>query len=300
MKFVVNKNKNRIGLESEDQFIDIILAYGALLSEKEGITQMEAKKIASKKIPQSMRDFIALGEEGTLIAHSILSYIESNKFNQEISYPIRGVIPGPPIVPPKDIICIGRNYYSNVDKAGIPDYPSWFLKTRSAIIGMHDQIIIPEPVQRVNHGTELAVIIGKCGKNILEKEAMNHVFGYTILNDLGADTRFIGKNFFTSAPIGPRIVTKEEISPQDLNLELCVNTVRIANGNTNNMIFKIPYLISFISSLLMLEPGDVIATGTPVDIGPLNPGDVVEAIIEGIGSLTNTVSSVRPKIPRPK
>ena len=141
-------------------------------------------------------------------------------------------------------------------------------------------------------------MIGKGGKNILEKEAMDHVFGYTILNDLGADTRFIGKNYFTFAPIGPRIITKDEISPQNLNLELFVNKVRIANGNTKDMIFKIPYLISFISSLLLLEPGDVIATGTPVDIGPLNPGDIVEAVIEDIGTLTNTVSKVRPKIPK--
>ncbi len=200
------------------------------------------------------------------------------------------------------IICLARNYAAHAKEMGVeaknlPKKPALFLKPSTSLIGSSENIIIPPQTQDVHHEVELAIIIGKKGKNIPVEEANNYIFGYTILLDITArDIQsiakkegmpwFPAKGFDSFAPIGPVIVTKDEIiSPQNLDLELKVNGVTKQKGNTKDMIFKINEIISYCSSLITLEPGDIIATGTPEGVGSFTKGDIIEATIELIGTL---------------
>ncbi|MFX0051401.1 MAG: fumarylacetoacetate hydrolase family protein [Candidatus Hodarchaeota archaeon] len=200
------------------------------------------------------------------------------------------------------IICLAKNYAAHAKEMGVepkdlPVNPSLFLKPASALIGPNENIIIPPQTQQVHHEVELAVIIGKKGKNIPLEESMSYIFGYSILLDITArdiqsiakrDGRpwFEAKGFDTFSPIGPLIVTTDEITnPQNLDLELKLNGVTKQRGNTKDMIFKIDQIINYCSSIVTLEPGDIIATGTPDGVGPFKKGDRIEATIESIGTL---------------
>ncbi|HII67804.1 MULTISPECIES: fumarylacetoacetate hydrolase family protein [Thermococcus] len=205
-------------------------------------------------------------------------------------------------VKPSKIICLGRNYAEHARELGheIPKEPVIFLKPPSALIGPEETIILPRKSQRVDHEVELAVIIGKKGKNIPRAKAMDHVLGYTILMDLTArDIQWeakekglpwtVAKGFDTFAPIGPRVVDKRELDINDLEIGLKVNGEVKQLSRTSKMIFKIDEIIEYVSSIMTLEKGDVIATGTPEGVGPLRHGDFVEAWIEGIGILKEEV-----------
>jgi len=201
-------------------------------------------------------------------------------------------------VNPSKIICLGRNYAEHARELGheIPKEPVIFLKPPSALIGPEQTIILPRKSNHVDHEVELAVIMGKGGKNIPRTKAMDHVLGYTILMDITArDIQWgakkkglpwtVAKGFDTFAPIGPRIVDKREINVDDLEIGLKVNGEVRQLSRTSKMIFKINEIVEYISSIMTLEKGDIIATGTPEGVGPLRHGDVVEAWIEGIGVL---------------
>ncbi|AEC52178.1 2-hydroxyhepta-2,4-diene-1,7-dioate isomerase [Pyrococcus sp. NA2] len=201
-------------------------------------------------------------------------------------------------VKPTKIIALAKNYPEHAKEMGdeVPDEPVIFLKPPSSLIGPGSPIILPRKSRRVDHEVELAVIIGKRAKNVSAEKAFEYVLGYTIIlditaRDLQAEARkkgypwTISKGFDTFAPIGPRIVDKRELDPSDLEIGLKVNGKVRQLGRTSQMIFKIPELIEYISSIMTLEPGDIIATGTPPGVGPLRHGDVVEAWIEGIGSV---------------
>lgn len=201
-------------------------------------------------------------------------------------------------VKPSKIICLGRNYAEHARELGheIPKEPVIFLKPPSALIGPDQTIILPRRSNRVDHEVELAVIIGKRGKNIPREKAMDYVLGYTILmditaRDLQAEAKkkglpwTVAKGFDTFAPIGPRVVDKREINVDDLEIGLKVNGEVRQLSRTSKMIFKIDEIIEYVSSIMTLEPGDIIATGTPEGVGPLRHGDVVEAWIEGIGKV---------------
>ncbi len=207
-----------------------------------------------------------------------------------------------PIKSPK-VICLAKNYAAHAKEMGVepkdlPKSPSLFLKPSSALSGPRESIIIPPQTQLVHHEVELAIIIGKKGKNIQLAKTMDHIFGYTILLDITArDIQsiakkngrpwFEAKGFDTFAPIGPMIVTADEIpNPHDLKLELKVNGEVKQKGNTRDMIFKIDQIINYCSTIATLEPGDIIATGTPDGVGPFNRGDKIEASIETIGYLS--------------
>ncbi|MFN3930013.1 MAG: fumarylacetoacetate hydrolase family protein [Thermoflexus sp.] len=200
---------------------------------------------------------------------------------------------------PSKIIAVGRNYveHAREHQAEVPPEPLIFLKPPSAVIGPGSPIRLPPQSQQVEHEAELAVVIGRRGKDIPEHEAWNYVFGVTCGNDVtardlqrrdGQWTR--SKSFDTFCPLGPWIVTHlspEEISSAEI---LCrVNGEIRQRGNTREMVFPVPKLIAYISSVMTLEPGDVILTGTPAGVGPLRPGDWVEVEIEGIGVLRNPV-----------
>jgi len=208
---------------------------------------------------------------------------------------------------PSKIVCLGRNYAGHAVemRSEVPESPIIFLKPPSALIGPGEEIVIPEKSREVHHEVELAFLISKKAKNVKVERAMEHVLGYTILLDITArDLQreakkkglpwSVAKGFDTFAPIGPRIESPDSIEPDALEIGLKVNGEVRQRGNTRDMIFKIPEIISYISSIMTLEPGDIIATGTPEGVGKIEPGDVVEAWIEGIGTLRERVRKATP------
>jgi 2-keto-4-pentenoate hydratase/2-oxohepta-3-ene-1,7-dioic acid hydratase in catechol pathway len=197
---------------------------------------------------------------------------------------------------PGKILCVGRNYAAHAQEHGaeVPEIPLMFFKPPSAVIGPGEQIVLPPQSNHVEHEAELAVIIGRPGRWISAENAMEHVFGYTIANDVTArdlqrsDSQWTrGKGFDTFCPIGPWIET--EFDPSDALLTCHVNGEIRQMGSTRDMVFTIRQLIAFASSFLTLETGDLLLTGTPAGVGPLTPGDVVTASVDGIGSLENPV-----------
>ncbi len=203
----------------------------------------------------------------------------------------------PPATPSK-IICIGLNYVDHAIELDmeIPAEPVIFMKPSSSVIGPGGKIVYPAMSQRVDYEAELAVVIGKRCRNISSENAMDVIAGYTCFNDVtardlqqkdGQWTR--SKSFDTFAPLGPFIVPKEELGPSDVTVSSLVNGEVRQSSSTSNLIFDIPHLIEFISGIMTLEIGDVIATGTPPGVGELERGDVVEVKIEGIGTLMNEV-----------
>ena len=216
------------------------------------------------------------------------------------SYNLNDVSLDAPIINPSKIICVGRNYMSHIEemREEVPSEPIFFLKPPSALTGHNSKIILPVESERVDHEIELAVIIGKRCKNVDPRETWNTIFGYTILLDITARdlqrkdvTWFRAKGFDTFCPLGPWIVTKDEIEdPHNLNIELKVNGEVRQQGNTKDMIFKINELISFASKVCTLEPGDILATGTPQGVAPLKHGDIIEGYIEKIGLLKLAVN----------
>ncbi|MBS7287761.1 MAG: fumarylacetoacetate hydrolase family protein [Candidatus Freyarchaeota archaeon] len=226
---------------------------------------------------------------------------------KRVVYPLADVKLMAPVPRPGKIICLGLNYSDHAEEAGMspPEEPVLFSKPATAVVGHDDPVIYPKVSSQLDYEVELAVVVGKRGKDIPEEDAYDYVAGYTVFNDISArDIQFRGiqwfrgKSFDTFAPMGPCLTLKDEIpDPHNLKIQMRVNGELRQNSSTRNMIFKIPYLISFISAGMTLEPGDVIATGTPSGVGIyskpqpklLKPGDVMEASIEKIGTLRNRV-----------
>jgi 2-keto-4-pentenoate hydratase/2-oxohepta-3-ene-1,7-dioic acid hydratase in catechol pathway len=205
-------------------------------------------------------------------------------------------------------MCIGLNYSDHAAEAGmpIPDHPILFLKANSAICGPNDDIVLPRGSTATDWEIELGVVIGKSAKYVSEADALSHVAGYCVINDVserdfqlkrtGQWTK--GKSCDTFGPIGPWLVTRDAVpDPQALRLTLDVNGKRMQDGSTNTMVFTVAQIIAHLSEMMTLHPGDVIATGTPPGVGMgfkpnpvyLKPGDVVEAAIEGLGQQRQVV-----------
>jgi len=201
----------------------------------------------------------------------------------------------PPVKPTK-IVCVGLNYIDHAKELNmpLPDEPVLFLKPPSAVIGHEDFIELPSQSKRVDYEGELAIVIAKKCKNVGRDEALDYVLGYTCFNDVtardlqqkdGQWTR--AKSFDTFAPIGPYVACFKDAS--NLKIETRLNGKVVQSSNTSNLIFDVPKLVEFVSSIMTLSKGDVIATGTPAGVGMLKPGDVVEVEIENIGVLRNYV-----------
>ncbi len=201
---------------------------------------------------------------------------------------------------PSKIVCVGRNYADHAAELGneVPKEPLLFLKAPSAVIRHNEAIVIPSQSEQVEHEAELAIVIGRDCKNIGDEEdPFQYVLGYACLNDVTArdiqrrDVQFTrGKSFDTFCPIGQWIET--EFDPTDVHVTCAVNGEIRQNGRTSQMVFSVEFLIRHISRQMSLKKGDVIATGTPSGVSKLNPGDICEVTIEGIGTLRNTVKSV--------
>lgn len=219
-------------------------------------------------------------------------------------YPIEEVRLAAPIHDPEKMIFIGLNYvdHASESKMAIPKVPVLFPKFPNSIVGPEDDVVIPAEVKECDYEVELAVVIGKTAKNVSREEALDYVFGYTIVNDVSArDLQLTegqwtrGKAIDTFAPMGPVIVTRDELAdPHVLDLSLALNGEKMQDSNTRHLIFDVPYLISFLSRTITLSPGDVISTGTPPGVGMgrdpqvwLQEGDVTEAYVQGIGTLRN-------------
>jgi len=211
-----------------------------------------------------------------------------------------------PVPRPPKLICVGLNYRDHAaeTKMEIPKVPTIFNKFPNVVIGPGDAIVLPRVSERPDYEVEFAFVIGKAGRYIPASKAMQHVFGYTIVNDVSArdfqmaTTQWLmGKTFDTFAPMGPAIVTADEIpDPHALDISLEIGGETLQKSNTRELIFKIPELIEHISMVVTLEVGDVVATGTPAGVGfarkpprYLKPGDEVIARVSGIGELRNPV-----------
>jgi 2,4-diketo-3-deoxy-L-fuconate hydrolase len=217
-----------------------------------------------------------------------------------------GVRLGPPVVRPSKIICLGKNYPEHAREGGfdMPEAPLLFCKTPNALNGPYDPVLLPRSSDQIDWEVELAVVIGKAGKRIPASRALEHVAGYTVLNDVSARRAqfahsqwFRGKSFDTFAPMGPVLVTPDEIGDvQDLRLTAKVNGRLMQEGSTREMLFRIDTIIADVSEDITLVPGDVISTGTPAGVGifrdppvVLQAGDEVECRVEKIGALRNRI-----------
>jgi len=203
----------------------------------------------------------------------------------------------PPVLPGK-IVCVGRNYQAHAKEHNteVGEIPTLFLKPNSSLIGPGDPILLPPQSKQVEHEAELAVVIGKRGRWIQPENAMDHIFGYTIANDVTArdlqrsDVQWTrGKGFDTFSPIGPWIET--DFDPADALITCHVGDQLRQMASTRDMVFSVPQLVVFISSVMTLEPGDLILTGTPAGVGELVPGLNVSINIEGLGTLVNPVAN---------
>lgn len=220
-------------------------------------------------------------------------------------FPLENVLLGPPIPDPDKIICLGLNYRSHAEESGfaVPKVPLLFAKYRNALNGPTSPILLPAISEEVDYEGELAVVIGRRGKDIPVERALSHAAGYMALDDVSARDLQMrtgqwlsGKTLDTFAPCGPSLVIGEIDDPQNLNISTRVNGQTLQQSNTKFMVFPVAETIAYISQLLTLEAGDIIATGTPEGVGfkrtpPifLKHGDIVEVEVENIGILKNPV-----------
>jgi 2-keto-4-pentenoate hydratase/2-oxohepta-3-ene-1,7-dioic acid hydratase in catechol pathway len=287
-----------LGLLVKDKIVDVSTAYSSLFKGS---------------IPSDMLSFLAEGEIAMERARKVeLAITHTGNNLNSLSDLIINIneakVLAPIPRPRKNIICLGLNYSEHAEetRSALPEYPIFFTKPPTSIIGPNAPILFPKHTSRVDYEAELAFVIGKPGKNIKENEAYDYIAGYTVLNDVTArdfqrrhSQWFKGKGLDTFAPMGPCIVTKEEVpNPHHLGISLKLNSVLMQNSNTQHMIFKIPTLLRYLTMDMTVEPGDIIATGTPSGVGftrkpptYLKPGDVMTVTVEQVGVLQNKIVS---------
>lgn len=275
----VNGNKPSTGIILNDEYVDTSSFgedYNETFFEKDGIDRLQ-------KFVESNQDRLP-------------------KLSKDIQL-------ASPIARPSKIVCIGLNYadHAKETNAQVPKEPIIFFKSTTAIVGPNDDVIIPKNSKKTDWEVELAVVIGKKASYVEENDALNYVAGYCLHNDLSErefqlerNGQWVkGKSCDTFAPLGPFLATKDEIADvNNLKLWLKLNGQVMQNGNTSNFIFKIPFLVAYLSQFMTLLPGDLISTGTPAGVGLgmnpqvyLKPGDVVELGIDGLGSSKQNVKA---------
>jgi 2-keto-4-pentenoate hydratase/2-oxohepta-3-ene-1,7-dioic acid hydratase in catechol pathway len=292
-------NKQRLGLLIEERVFDVSELARAVKESGGDAAQwlLEAT---------DMNSVIARGAKALdeLDALSRTSQ-QAALLKDESAFSLRSILFLPPVYPSK-VLAIGRNYVDHAIEGGAapPEAPLIFNKLPSSLSAHESPIVLPTISTKVDYEAELAVVIGRRAKRVSEDQTLEHVFGYSLINDVTArdlqygDGQWVrGKGLDSFAPLGPFITTRDEIADvQALKIEGWLNGVRVQASNTGKMIFGVAHLISYISQGITLEPGDVIATGTPEGVGffrdppvLLKPGDVFEVTIEGLGTLRNSV-----------
>ena len=273
-----------------------LIRFGAINDEKPGVITTDGTR---RDISAFGRDYDEAFFGGNGI-QKLKHWLEKNLDNCPIID--KNIRLGPPLVRPSKIVCVGLNYAMHAEESGmdIPEEPILFFKASSAIVGPYDSIVIPKGSKKTDWEVELAVIIGKKASYLSEIDAMDHVFGYVLHNDVSERAYQLehsgqwvkGKSCDSFAPVGPFIATSDEIKdPNNLDLWLKLNGEVMQKSNTSDFIFNIQYVVSYISQFMTLLPGDIISTGTPFGVGMgltppryLKEGDVVELGIEGLGN----------------
>ena len=236
------------------------------------------------------------GEEELLVIAGDPIFTPVQATGERIPLADEGVRLLAPVIPRSKIVGVGRNYAEHAAEHGVevPTSPLLFLKPNTSVIGPDDPIVLPDWSQQVEHEAELAVVIGKVTKDVSPEHALEKVFGFTVANDVTArdvqrtDGQWArAKGFDSSCPLGPWIVPGLDVD--DLAVTARVNGESRQSGRTSQMVFDVAYLVSYVSEVFTLLPGDVILTGTPAGVGPLNHRDVVEVEVEEIGVLRNPV-----------
>jgi 2-keto-4-pentenoate hydratase/2-oxohepta-3-ene-1,7-dioic acid hydratase in catechol pathway len=279
-------------------------SYGVL--SRQAVLPLPAlAKHFKREVPQTLEGFIEQGEEVVETAEILIAKAGAGDATG-VSVPLSEVTLLAPVAFPPKIICLGLNYFDHAAETGsqIPDEPIIFMKPHTAITGPNMKIVKPQFVKELDYEGELCIVMGKTAKNVPASEAKNHVFGYTVFNDVSArDFQFKdgqwtrGKSFDTFAPTGPCITTENQLkNTENLQVRTWVNGELRQNGSTRNMVFAVSQIVHQLSRVMTLESCDLIATGTPAGVGfkmkpsmYLQHGDVVRIEIQGIGSLENTV-----------
>ncbi|MEO9968156.1 MAG: fumarylacetoacetate hydrolase family protein [Reichenbachiella sp.] len=282
-----------------------LIRFGAEGNEKPGVQLSDGTRLDVSRLVNEYDEAFFAGDTLADLASKIATKADTlPKVDESVRL-------GAPLARPSKIVCVGLNYAKHAAESGmeIPAEPVLFFKATSAIVGPNDDIIIPKGSEKTDWEVELAIVIGKKASYVDKENAMNHIAGYVLHNDVSERAFQLersgqwvkGKSADTFAPIGPFIATREEISdPGNLRLWLKVNGEIQQDSDTSDLIFDVPHLISYISQYMTLLPGDIISTGTPFGVGMgLNPptylkdGDVVELGIDGLGTSTQKVKSYK-------
>ena len=294
VRFSVNGQSPRLGALQGDQIADLQASLAATLTRR-GVVR--AQEIAAALVPQSTRAFL---EGGAASADAVAS------ISEWVNVPAKSARLHAPINDPGKFICIGLNYSDHAAETNnpIPKEPPIFAKWSNAIIDPGEPILRPRGSAQLDWEVELGVVIGRTARYVPKDRALDYVWGYTIINDASArDFQFLttqwmaGKIFETAAPVGPYIADRQDLpDPHNLSLKTFVNGKQMQTGNTKTFIFDVRYIVSYLSGLMTLSPGDLIATGTPPGVGLgmkppvfMQPGDVCRMEITGLGTLENPI-----------
>lgn len=256
---------------------------------------------AAPALPSDMIAFLAGGDASLALARQVLADPPAAAVCARAAVQLAAPVPRP-----GKVICIGLNYRDHAAESNqpVPEYPTVFAKYASCIIGAGQAIVIPRVTSEVDYEAELAVVIGRRARDVAEQTALSYVAGYAPFNDVSArDYQMrtsqwtIGKTFDTFGPLGPALVTADEVGdPHTLDIELSIGGEVLQRSNTRHLIFNVAQLVAYLSAVMTLEPGDVIATGTPAGVGAarnpkrwLRPGELVRVAISRLGALENPV-----------
>ncbi|MDN7246114.1 fumarylacetoacetate hydrolase family protein [Planococcus shenhongbingii] len=297
----------RAGAIVDEQVVDLNLAYQAQL---QAAGEYRYKEIAHAYVPSTTDELYQGGEKSLQLAQEAVDFILANPSvsAQKAVYKLEEVKVEAPVINPGKIICVGHNYREHILEMGreLPTHPVIFAKFANTILGPEDDIPFYPISEQLDYEAEFTFVIGKQARNVSEEDALDYVAGYTITNDVtyrDIQRRTLqwlqGKTVDGSAPMGPYLVTTDELKdPSGLDVVLTVNGEVRQKTNTANLVFSVQKLVSFLSNLMTLEPGDVVLTGTPGGVGVamkpqqfLKDGDVVRIEIDKVGALENKVAT---------
>jgi acylpyruvate hydrolase len=294
-----------LGALANGRVVDLHRAYATALRDA---GDGDEWAVADLRVPADLLGLLQGGEASMAAARRAMEFIDGLEAGRadELCRPLAEVELLSPVRRPGKVVCVGLNYRSHLAEIGeaASDYPILFHKPATSLVGHGQAIVLPRVSRQVDYEGELAVVIGRRGKYVPEEESLSYVAGYACANDVSAhDLEFrtsqwtSGKMLDTFCPLGPVLATRDELpDPGAIRLKTTLNGETVQEACTSDMVFPVPFLVSYVSSLATLEPGDLILTGTPAGIGCnrkpqvfLRPGDRVSVRIDGIGTLTNPV-----------